>query len=50
MSGVFMRRMAPRDLPRPRLSARLQQRSSEILMALALTVAALALLYVTFAN
>jgi hypothetical protein len=37
-------------LPRPSLADRLQQHLREILMALALTVAALALLYVTFAN
>lgn len=42
--------MALTDPPRPTLAERLQQYSREILMALALTVAALAILFVTFGS
>jgi len=42
--------MAPPDLPRASLTDRLQRNKREILMALALTVAALAILLITFAS
>jgi hypothetical protein len=42
--------MAPPDLPRLSLADRLHRYRREIFMALALTLAALAILFVTFGN